>query len=300
MNETLSDNKQKSKVKKSPTEQTSLLLKAFQFGFRTLGSVFPRLAANYAFKLFATPRNKKSSGKSSAIMEEARQFTIDFKNRSIQCYTWGKTGPKVLLAHGWESKGAHLQNFVPPLLEMGYQVIAFDAPAHGQSTGKLSNLVDFGETQAEVAKHVKGIDYIVAHSMGSGAAAYALSQPELQYKAKKLVMITSPNRLQDVFAQFYSLLHIPQKVQHYFELKVEGITGRSIEYFQIAERLKDTNADQYLLIHDKDDNVIPLSYGERIVAKNPKVKMWVTKGKGHYKIIKDREVIETVVEFLEA
>jgi len=300
MNETLNNDKKSSKVQKSHAESTSFLLKAFQFGFRTVGPVFPRLAANYAFKLFATPRNKKSSGKNSAIMDEARQFAIDFKNRDIQVYTWGSTGPKVLLAHGWESKAAHMQNFVPPLLKMGYQVIAHDAPAHGNSTGKQSNLLDFGETIAEVAKQVGGVDHVIAHSMGSGATVYACSQAELQFNIKKLAMITSPNRLQDVLNEVYTILDLPSKVQKHFELKLASIANKPIEYFQIADRMQETQIKECLLIHDDEDTVIPLSYSERIVSKNPFVKLCVTKGKGHYKIIKDREVIETVVEFLEA
>jgi len=290
----------KGSQQKISEHKKSLLLQLIRIGFKNLGPIFPRKAAKIAFKLFATPKNKKSSRKPSAIMEDARNFTIDHKGRTIQCYAWGKNGPKVLLVHGWESKGAHLQNFVPPLLEMGYQVITHDAPAHGNSTGKMSNLVDFGETIAKVASSSGGIDHIVAHSMGSGASVYALVEPELQLKVKKLVMITSPNRLQDVFQDFYNLIHIPKVVQNYFEVDVETLIGKSVEYFQIAEQLKHAKADDYFLIHDEDDTIIPWAYGNKIAVNNPKLQMWTTKGKGHYKIIKDREVIETIVDYLES
>lgn len=290
----------KGSQQKVSEHKKSLMLQLIRVGFKNFGPIFPRKAANIAFKLFATPRNKKSSRKPSAIMADARNFTINHKGRTIQCYAWGKTGPKVLLVHGWESKGAHLQNFVPPLLEMGYQVITHDAPAHGKSTGKMSNLVDFGETLAQVALASGGVDHIIAHSMGSGASVSALSAPSTKMKVKKLVMITSPNRLQDVLQDFYDMLHVPKVVQDHFEVIIENITGKPIEYFQIAERLKAAKADEYLLIHDEDDTIIPLAYGEKIAAENPKVQMWKTKGKGHYKIIKDREVIETIVDYLEA
>ena len=47
-----------------------------------------------------------------------------------------------LLVHGWEGRGAQLGSLVGPLVEAGLSVVAFDAPAHGDSPGNRLYLTD--------------------------------------------------------------------------------------------------------------------------------------------------------------
>ncbi|MEM1137052.1 MAG: alpha/beta hydrolase [Bacteroidota bacterium] len=286
--------------KRSKKRGIPFMLKIIRLGFKHLGPILPQLAGNIAFKLFASPKKIKSSRKPSAIMDEARTFNIVHQDRKIQCYAWGKQGPKVLLVHGWESKAAHMQNFVPPLVEMGYEVLAFDGPAHGKSEGKQTNLIDFSHTIETLALKVGGITHIIAHSFGSGASGVALSESTSQLFVNKLVMITSPNKLQDIFNDFYRIVRMPAIVQNHFEILIERIVNKPIEHFEMASRLKYARTNEIMLIHDENDTVIPIDFSKRIVALNPRIKFWATQGKGHYKIIKDREVIEQVVEFLES
>lgn len=49
----------------------------------------------------------------------------------VTTYAWGE-GPAVLLVHGWSSHTGCMAGFVDPLLERGFRVVAFDAPAHGR------------------------------------------------------------------------------------------------------------------------------------------------------------------------
>ncbi|UZR93065.1 alpha/beta hydrolase [Chondrinema litorale] len=289
----------KSKVPVSSEDKVPFYFHLIRTGFKGLGPLAPRTSAKIAFKLFASPRKIKSKKKPSVIMDEARLFTISHRNRKIQCYAWGKTGPKVLLVHGWESKAAHLQNFVPPLLEMGYQVLAFDGPAHGNSEGKMTNMIDFGKVIEAIINETGKVDHIITHSFGSGATSTLLSEPDNSIAIEKLIMVTSPNKLQDIFNNFYNLLHIPKPVQNHFEVLVEQITNRSIENYVIANRLNTARVNKTMLVHDKTDNVLPFEYSKNIFAANPHIEYLVTEGKGHYKIIKDREVIEKVVEFIE-
>ena len=289
----------KSKVSTNSTEKVPFYIHLIRTGFKIIGPLTPRTSAKIAFKLFASPRKIKSSKKPSVIMDEARLFTINHLNRNIQCYAWGKKGPKVLLVHGWESKAAHLQNFVPPLLEMGYQVLAFDGPAHGKSEGKMTNLIDFGKAIEAIINETGQVDYIISHSFGSGATCVLLSETDNSISIEKLIMITSPNRLQDIFNNFYNLLHIPQIVQNHFEVLVEQITKKTIENFEMANKLKFARISKIMLVHDKTDTILPFEYSKKIVSANPDIDFLITEGKGHYKIIKDREVIEKVVDFIE-
>jgi len=43
---------------------------------------------------------------------------------------------KVLILHGFESSAINFDRYVKPLIKKGYEVLAFDAPAHGRSGSK--------------------------------------------------------------------------------------------------------------------------------------------------------------------
>jgi alpha-beta hydrolase superfamily lysophospholipase len=61
-------------------------------------------------------------------MEQAEVFEFMYKGKILKGYSWG-TGKRNVV-HGWESRGTALRSFVPVLLEKGFRVVAFDAPAH--------------------------------------------------------------------------------------------------------------------------------------------------------------------------
>jgi pimeloyl-ACP methyl ester carboxylesterase len=69
----------------------------------------------------------------------------------IAVYHWGKGGRRILLVHGWGGKAAQFFSFVGPLLDAGFEVIAFDAPAHGASSGSFASGPVFARAARTVA-----------------------------------------------------------------------------------------------------------------------------------------------------
>jgi len=94
--------------------------------------VAPGVAARVGARLwFAIPRPR--------VHEDARKFLATgdrfdarVKERRVAGWRWGN-GPTVILLHGWGGYAGQLSAFVEPLVRSGYQVIAFDAPSHGES-----------------------------------------------------------------------------------------------------------------------------------------------------------------------
>nr|MBA3542137.1 hypothetical protein [Deltaproteobacteria bacterium] len=101
------------------------------------------LGTTLAERLFTSPRRHPRPDREKAILATARPFTVDVALRSprwrghhidVAAWRWGH-GPTVLLVHGWEGRGSQLGSFVEPLVAAGLSVVAFDAPAHGDSAG---------------------------------------------------------------------------------------------------------------------------------------------------------------------
>jgi pimeloyl-ACP methyl ester carboxylesterase len=53
-----------------------------------------------------------------------------------------------------------------------------------------------------------------------------------------------------------------------------------------------------LVVHDEQDSSVPLSQGQRIAATWPNAQLLRTSGLGHGRILRDRQVIDTVIGFL--
>ncbi|HVE61124.1 MAG TPA: hypothetical protein VNA26_04850, partial [Chitinophagaceae bacterium] len=64
-------------------------------------------------------------------------MNFEFDKYRIQGYCWnGNSEKKILILHGFESSIVNFDRYVKPLINLGYCVMGFDAPAHGKSSGK--------------------------------------------------------------------------------------------------------------------------------------------------------------------
>src|SRR5215212_1427487 len=122
-----------------------LVLKYVQTKLKLLSSLSKRKAAEKAFQLFCTPqhRNKK---KLPPVFEKAEKLQFLFEGNMVRGYRWNHpSDKKLLILHGFESSVVNFDRYINPLIKKGYEVLAFDAPAHGRSTGKTFNALLYKE-----------------------------------------------------------------------------------------------------------------------------------------------------------
>ena len=62
-------------------------------------------------------------------------------DRQVKVWKTGD-GPAILFAHGWNGRGAQFCHFFQPFIDAGYSVIYYDAPAHGESDGDMTNYLE--------------------------------------------------------------------------------------------------------------------------------------------------------------
>ncbi len=107
--------------------------------FTLLSAVSKKKAAAAAFELFCTPqrRNKKPL---TPIFHDAEKIQFQFAGEAVHGFRWNAgRAKKLLILHGFESSIVNFAHFIDPLLKKDYEVLAFDAPAHGRSNGKTFN-----------------------------------------------------------------------------------------------------------------------------------------------------------------
>ena len=278
------------------------VLKTLQFIFQWGGKFFPGLTGYLAYQLFALPPKRKR--KPYPIFSLADTYTLYHNKKTVMVYQWVPdnllNSPVVILAHGWGGSAKSWQAAIEPLLNSGFKVVTFDGPAHGKSSGRQSNLIEFATVMRLVSEKTGPVQAIVGHSFGGMVTAYAISDrnnaPNLQ-TAQKLVLISTPNELTEILARFGEFFHIRPKTLKNLATRIENVAKQSVGGFSTAKLLATTD-EPIKIIHNNPDREVPYEDGQAIVDAVPNAQLITTEGLGHHRIIRSQEVVEEIVGFL--
>ncbi len=264
--------------------------------FAATALLAPDLAGAWAERLFLTPPRPRIEATALDLID-ARSSFIVHKSRHIAVWEWGwrsREASAVLLAHGWGGHAAQMRAFVFALLAAGYRVIGFDQPAHGLSEGRLTSLVDFADVLATVAAHHGPVHAVVAHSLGAAATAFALTRG---LAVKNAVLISPPSDVAGYSRRFARWHWIPEPVRRSMQSAIEeryGVRWEELEVERVASRI----TARALVIHDRDDSVVPWRHGVRVARAWPGARLHVTQGLGHGRILRDETVARTAADFV--
>lgn len=269
-----------------------------RFGFGTLGRLFPRAAGAKAFEFFTTPRSRAKHRTPEPLLAEARIFDILFGKHLLKCYEWGSGVQTVLLVHGWESRGTALRTFVPELVARGFRVVAMDGPAHGDSGGKRANLRSFGEAVQTVIRRLGDVHSVITHSFGGAATVFALSELDNSISLEKLVMIGTPNRLENIFHESIRIMGVPPNAAKYYRRLLEEKVGKSLSEASLSNLGLSAQVGEALIVHDTMDQAVSLEAAQLVAEAWPNARMLITEGYGHYRLMKNPDVIRRVAAFV--
>lgn len=265
--------------------------------FKLLTAISKKKAAEKAFELFCTPqrRNIKPLPK---IFEQAESLQFRLDGILMQGWRWNHPSErKVLILHGYESSVTNFDRYVKPLIKNGYEVLAFDAPAHGRSGGKKITAPLYKRMIQEIHKRFGPVQSYVAHSFGGLAVSLALEETS-HTDAYKLVLIAPAAETTTAVDSFFRFLRLDPTIRQPFEKIIIKSGGVSSEWYSIRRAMKHIQA-KVLWVQDEDDEVTPLSDVLKVKAENyPNINFVITKGLGHRRIYRDNKVVKSIVDFL--
>jgi pimeloyl-ACP methyl ester carboxylesterase len=264
--------------------------------FAASALLFPELAGAWAERLFLTPPRSRYAAATALDLIDARSSFVAHKGRAIATWRWGgRDAPAVLLAHGWGGHAAQMRPFVFPLLSAGFRVIAYDQPAHGVSEGRLTGLPDFAETLAEVAAHHGNVRAVIAHSLGAAAAALALANGKIALQSA--VLVSPPADMVGYSRRFARWHWMPEPVRRAMQTAIEeryGVLWESLDVRRLAARLE----ARALVVHDRDDRIVPWTHGAQVARHWPGARLLSTDGLGHGRILEDDFVTRAAADFV--
>ena len=270
------------------------LPKAIGSSINVLAIFSPKTAAKQAFKVFSKPRRGKIGPHHEEFLNPNLEPKISVEEHHIQPYKWPGTGKTILLVHGWESHSHRWKEMIIRLQQENYNIIAFDAPAHGYSSGKYFYVPLYHQALNKMLETYHP-DYLIGHSMGGMTVLYNQSQ-EQGIKTNKLVILGAPDTLESILSDYQKILGLSNRAlaaldryfQHTFNFKTVEFSSSAF-----AKKIKVPT----LIIHDKEDTITPFSGSQAIHEALEESEFVETEGLNHS--LYDIQVNEKIVKFLD-
>lgn len=264
------------------------------YGF--VQAVSPALAARLALRMFRTPPRRKLDASDAPIVAQAVRTLVPIGADSFTQWTWGEGAPVVVVLHGWGSHAARFGNFIAPLRAAGYSVVGIDAPAHGASPGRYSDLPRFRDALVEVLRTHYPVHAVIGHSLG-GAATLTLLAETQEFHPGRICLFGVPSDMDYILESFAMMLGLKPRALAALRAHFEKTFGRSARDISIAAAAPHIRVP-VLVVHDEDDNVAPFAQGDSLAAGIPGATLHLTKGLGHSGGLRDAATIERVIAFL--
>ena len=271
--------------------------RALRAAFGLLETTAPGLGARIAERMFFRPPPSRVSPRVRSLLASARPFEVRFRGQALAAWSWGE-GPRIILVHGWGSRGGHMAAFVPRLLAAGFSAVTFDAPAHGASPGRTTNIPEIAGALWAVSEATgpEPAAGAVAHSAGSVATAYALRHGLVLGRAVLLSSAARPDAYAERFAERLGLGPRLQAGLRTLSEKRLGLPWSALDVPTLVRGLE----VPALIVHDEQDEDVPWRDGAEVAAAWPQARLVTTRGLGHHQVLRDPEVARHAVDFLRA
>jgi pimeloyl-ACP methyl ester carboxylesterase len=249
-----------------------------------------------AYQAFFSPSQYEVKPREREIIVQGDNYRLPFDGGELAVTTWGN-GPAVLLVHGWGGARAQMTGFVNPLLAAGYRVVAFDQPAHGESDGTMTNILEIAPAMDLIAKQEEPFEAVIAHSFGTLVTSYALANWDFPSPAR-LIYLGAFNRLLDSLPRFQLLSGLPDPVIDGLRDMIYANFGKEVLDAIWNEKMTQRIDIPALMFHDTADNVTPIEDSRAIARVWKSVRLIATDGLGHRGALQSADVHRQVVEFI--
>ena len=255
----------------------------------------PNVTKNIILKRFFKPKSYALTPFEQQFLKNGTPFHIHIHDKDIRCWKWGQ-GPGILFVHGWNGRGVNFAYFFKSIIDAGYSVITYDAPAHGESEGQVTNYFELSDTVRSFLDLSNGfnIQGIIAYSIGGSATINCISKDN---PSVDTVLIAPALKLKELLFSTFNYHGVPEVVYRNLVADMERYYGYDVHQDN-PNVLAKTISSKMLIVHDKDDRTIPYTDSKRLSEKTDNVYLHTTEGLGHKQILKDNAVIDVITTYI--
>ncbi|UOQ90880.1 alpha/beta hydrolase [Agromyces endophyticus] len=267
---------------------------------RTADHVSHALAASIAGPMFERTRPSrevKPSEQPVHLAAERRPLPLPHGDGVL--YEWG-TGPRtVLLVHGWRGRASQFAPIIRELRSAGYHLVAFDAPAHGDSGGRHTDIRSWVEAINRLHLKYGRFEAIIGHSLGALSTMTAVRDGVSTRGVVGIAPMASGRYLFDAFAHGVGLSARAAELQrkHYTRRVFPDSADPWRRFDTIAAPLP--SSVELLLLHDREDREIDAAQSELLhAAHGDRSRMLLSTGSGHARLLSTDRTLDAVTAFV--
>ena len=270
-----------------------LVPKLYGIYFNLLLLFSKKKAVLKVFNVFCTVRKGKIKPSQKNFIDPAKDKIHTVCEHQIQAYHWKGTKETVLLIHGWESNTHRWHKLIEKLQKADYNIIAFDAPAHGYSSGDFLYVPLYADILEHMIQYYKP-QHLVGHSLGGMTVMYhQYYHPDSNIK--KIVTIGSPAEFHEIMTNYQQMLGFSDRLRNLLDDYILKRFGFRIHELSTPSYAK-SNTKKGLLFHDRLDKIAAYHSSERVHAAWKWSQLISTEGLWHS--MHQDEVNEQLITFL--
>jgi pimeloyl-ACP methyl ester carboxylesterase len=272
------------------------MLKLIQTLIRCAGVLSPSLAAQLAVALASRPQKFKRPQREMDQLAHAKKLHYrGSRGTDNVAWSWGE-GPVVIISHGWSSRGSQMASLAMEVAEAGFQAVAIDFTAHGDSAGKLVHFDDLAKDLVALSSQFDEVFALVGHSAGG---VMSMAAREFGFKAQRYAVLGAPVAPYPALEAIRKLLKARDAVIEKCKQVFAGHIGVTWEELERGRAFYHGDGP-LLLVYDTDDQEVSVEQGKKIQGFWKDSRLVITEGLGHRKLMWDPEVTQEVVTFLKA
>ncbi len=261
-----------------------------------VGRVAPALAAEVAWRAWRNVGAPESVHPRDRLVHD--RAVVSQLDSGVVTYQWGSGSRVILLVHGWRSRASRFSAIIAALEAPDATVVAFDAPANGDSPGRFITILDYMSAIQGIADRFGVIDTIIGHSFGALSAFTAVREG---VRVRRIVSLAGMSGAVQLITAFSAAAGLTAGTERRMRRLIENRTFRGIPNIWSRFLAEVDPADSWmplLVVHDESDPVVDVSHSVLIAeAHTGPVRSLITSGLGHNRLLGDPEVVAAIRDF---
>lgn len=228
------------------------------------------------------------------FISQCQSHTINVNGKPYKYFQRG-SGPTVLHVHGINSNLGSMVPIAQALLEQGYQVVLFDAPAHGEALGTTTNPLEVRQMIRGMYDRLGEMHAVIAHSLGG---LWALSAWHSSVHAEAFISISAPSNLGFLVEKYAEICGADTGLVRELLREIENLLGEEVwTEYSPSEIVKAIRVPG-LILHGTKDNWVPLKHAADLNSSWHQSALEPVEGAGHLNILKSPEVLTLISAYL--
>lgn len=203
-------------------------------------------------------------------------------------------GPLVFLVHGWGGRASQMGLLATAIAENGFQVVAIDAPGHGDGR-TTSDIFQISKAVEALVEHFGAPEAVVAHSLGSMAVVRAFRD----HMPLSIVLLSPLLDVEVALERFIERAQLAPWTARSLVRRIRKFVGVEWDSF-VEGHETDFGNSRLLIVHDPKDTDAPFETSAVISATRANTDLWVSDSAGHTGVLQDPDVLKRIAGFLVA